>query len=129
MSEVEDRRGGRVQEHAVAAAAREERNGLVHARGLHAVRVVDPEHHLLAALVEASERFAAAENLLVRCEGESSGESPAVLAGGAREAERDRIAVPERASVRMMLGSGEHLARSIGDLDTKGIEADPQGAL
>ncbi len=59
--------GGRgVDEHAVAAAAQEERDRLVHALGLHAVRVVRPQDDLLPALVEAGERLAGAEELLAR---------------------------------------------------------------
>ena len=63
-SEIAGYRRRGVHEHAITAAAHEKRNGLVHVLTLHSAGVVGRKHHLLAAFVQARERFAAAENLL-----------------------------------------------------------------
>ena len=88
MAEIAgDRRGG-VQEHAVAAAAHEERDRLVHPLVLNAVGVVGPQHDLLAALVEAGERFAAAENFFAGRQRERRVDAARIIRRAAHERER-----------------------------------------
>ncbi len=65
LAEVERQRRTRVNEHAVAVVAQEERYRLVHVLVLRAHAVARRDQNFLAALVETRKRFAAAEDLFV----------------------------------------------------------------
>ncbi len=115
-SEIEG--GGRrgVDEHAVAAAAHEERDRLVHASAFDAVGVVGPEDDFLAALIEAREGFAAAEQFLIGRERKDGGQAARVIGGAADEGEWQR-GIERSGEVGSVLGLGEQAALGVAKLD------------
>src|SRR5690606_10023976 len=127
VPEVEgDRRTG-VGEDAVAVAAQEERDRLVHPPGLRAHRVPDEQVELQPALVQPGERFAGAEDFLVVRELEGgSGTAPEVArppyeGKGNRHREGARFAKVSRAR--------EQLALGVVELDVPGGADHPDAAV
>src|SRR5205814_6019728 len=105
VAEIErDGRAG-VYEHPVAVAAQEERDGLVLAVVLHALAVAQVQDQLLTALVQARERLARAEDLLVVLELEAGGRAAPHVPGAAYEGER-RVRL-ERGGVAQRLRAGQ----------------------
>ena len=123
MAEVAgDGRGG-VQEHAIAAAAHEKRDGLVHPLVLDAVGIVRPQDDFLAAFVQAGERFAAAENLFAGRESEHRVHAARIIGRAPHKGEgqdgRERGGV-----VRIVVGFGEQLPPGVAEFDVPGIFPD-----
>ena len=109
-----------MNEHAVSAVAHEKRDGLVHALVLNAVGVVRPEHDFLAALVEAGEGFAAAENLFAGREREHRVQAPRIIRRAPHK--RKRHDGRERAGVvGVVIRAGEQLALRVAEFEAPGI--------
>ena len=119
MAEIERDRRARVHEHAVPVAAQEKRDGLVLPVILHALAVAQIHDQLLAALVQARERLAGAEDLLVVLELETSGRAAAHIPRAPDE--RERRVWLERGGVAQRLGAGQQLAGGVVELDVPGV--------
>ena len=119
LAEIKRHRRACVNEHAVAVAAHEERNRLVHILVLHAHAIACVSDDLLAALVQARERFAAAENLFVVRQLKGRGDAAAQVAGAADERERNGDGVGVR--VVDVLRARQQAACVVIELDVPGI--------
>jgi hypothetical protein len=105
--QVERERRAGMHEDAVATIAHKKRNGLVHIGCLGAVRVVGPEHQLLAALVQAGKGLPATEELLPRRESEAGGDVPVEGDRVAYEREGCRPGVDHAGGVGEIMRAGQ----------------------
>ena len=116
-----------VHEHAVAAAAHEKRNRLVHPLVLDAVGVVRPKHQPLPPLVQTGERFAAAENLLAGRKGEGGVHAAGIIRRAAHEGKR-QDGREGAGVVHGVVRLGQEAALGVANLDVEGVFQNGDGA-
>src|SRR5918993_2537350 len=117
VPQVEGERRAGVHEDAVATTAHKERDGLVHVGCLGAIRVVGPEHQLLAALVQAGKGLPATEQLLPRRETEAGRDVPVERGRVADKREGRRPGVDHAGGIGEVVRAGQEPSRSVPELE------------
>src|ERR1041385_4807675 len=127
LAEVKRQRRARVYEHALAVAAKKERNRLVHVLVLRTHAVARRDEHVLAPLVKACERLAAAEDLFVVLQLERRRDATREIARATHEGKRDRSDVS--GWIADVLCARQQIAALVVDLNVPRLLDDADSAV